>query len=584
MSHLITLDTVNKAISSEKSQRSVLRAGFWTLAIVLGALQALAYRFTIATMDAVAYLDVGDAYARGDWSNAINGYWSPLYSWILGFVFAVLKPTPYWEFPTLKLVNFLIYLGALISFELFLNELLRCRQAIAASTSRETFQIPEWVWLVCGYTLFLWTSLAWIQILTDTPDMLTITMMYIAAAMLLRISMGKLKWSSFVALGVALGFAYLSKAVMFPIALIFLGVTLFAAGNLRRALPRVLVALLVFGLVTGPFVTALSLSKGRFTIGDTGKINYVWFVNPGERLIEDTHWQGSPQYGIPKHPSRKIHDNPVVFEFATPLGGTYPSWTDPSYWYDGIKAKFDLNKQIAVLVKNVQFCTIEFFAFLLIFYLILLALGGRFLPNRAAKQAWWLLLPAAAGLGAYMIGTDLTLTSYDVQPSTRYLAPFIVLLFTGCFLAVRLPDSAIARKRLTIVALVVVLIAHGRLLGYAKSNLEEIRIGPPHMYWETVQALQQMGIQPGDRVAIEGRDTHIPWARLAHVKIVAETQDEERFWVYSAADRASALQAIRETGAKVLVRKRPVIALDAASREGWQRVGKTKYYAYLLQK
>ena len=31
--------------------------------------------------DGVSYLDIGDAYFRGDWKAAVNAYWSPVYSW-----------------------------------------------------------------------------------------------------------------------------------------------------------------------------------------------------------------------------------------------------------------------------------------------------------------------------------------------------------------------------------------------------------------------------------------------------------------------------------------------------------------------
>ena len=67
--------------------------------------------------DGISYLDIGDAYFRADWVNAINPVWSPLYSWILGFANFVIRPSIQWEFPVVHLVNFIIYLMALSSFE-----------------------------------------------------------------------------------------------------------------------------------------------------------------------------------------------------------------------------------------------------------------------------------------------------------------------------------------------------------------------------------------------------------------------------------------------------------------------------------
>jgi len=85
---------------------------FWLMAIMLRAFQAWDNRF-IMDADVISYLDIVDAYFRGDWNNAINGLWPPPYSWLLGLAMCILKPSPYWEFPVVHLVDFVIYLCAL---------------------------------------------------------------------------------------------------------------------------------------------------------------------------------------------------------------------------------------------------------------------------------------------------------------------------------------------------------------------------------------------------------------------------------------------------------------------------------------
>src|SRR5262245_3270190 len=91
-----------------------LRAIFWLLATVVGILHVLA-GFSYMDGDGMSYLDVGDAYVRGDWN--INAYWSPLYPYIIGLALFFLKPSPFWEFPVVHLVNFIIYLCALGCFD-----------------------------------------------------------------------------------------------------------------------------------------------------------------------------------------------------------------------------------------------------------------------------------------------------------------------------------------------------------------------------------------------------------------------------------------------------------------------------------
>src|SRR5512145_1853007 len=88
------------------------------LAVGMGVLHAYAaINSQSMNADGIAYLDIGDAYFRADWLNAINPVWSPLYSWILGFANFIIKPSMAWEFPAVHVINFLIYLVALASFE-----------------------------------------------------------------------------------------------------------------------------------------------------------------------------------------------------------------------------------------------------------------------------------------------------------------------------------------------------------------------------------------------------------------------------------------------------------------------------------
>ena len=72
-----------------------LKIIFWVVAILLGALQAGANRYNISSDDGISYLDIGDAYFRGEWNTAINAQWSPIYSWLLGLALYVFKPSPY---------------------------------------------------------------------------------------------------------------------------------------------------------------------------------------------------------------------------------------------------------------------------------------------------------------------------------------------------------------------------------------------------------------------------------------------------------------------------------------------------------
>src|SRR6266566_7858750 len=107
-------------VKQRDSGYRLLRIGCWFVALALGAIDAWVTRFTMYP-DGVSYLDVGDAFWRADWHNAINAYWSPVYPLIAGLFLKVFKPSIYGEYPLVHLVNFLIYVVALICFEFFFS-------------------------------------------------------------------------------------------------------------------------------------------------------------------------------------------------------------------------------------------------------------------------------------------------------------------------------------------------------------------------------------------------------------------------------------------------------------------------------
>src|SRR6185295_3751390 len=130
--------------------------------------------------------------------------------------------------------------------------------------------------------------------------------------------------------------------------------------------------------------------------------------------------------------TRKIFDDPPAFEFAEPVGGTYPVWYDPTYWYEGSVSHFDWRGQLEV-VKRAAGSYYELFQEWGLQYGLAVALISFYLLSRRArrlvydlKDQWSLLLPAIGGLGLYAL----------VNVQGRYVASFMVLLWLGLFAAV----------------------------------------------------------------------------------------------------------------------------------------------------
>ena len=73
----VTWERQAQQLTIRLDRDQLLETALVIAAILLGAVQAWACRFQPSTIDLVSYLDVGDAYLRGDWHAALNGYWNP---------------------------------------------------------------------------------------------------------------------------------------------------------------------------------------------------------------------------------------------------------------------------------------------------------------------------------------------------------------------------------------------------------------------------------------------------------------------------------------------------------------------------
>ena len=65
---------------------------------------------------------------------------------------------------------------------------------------------------------------------------------------------------------------------MFPVALLLLGILFFKPPKDALGRRHSVIALACFCLLAAPLVLSLSHEKHRFTFGDSGKLNYAWFV------------------------------------------------------------------------------------------------------------------------------------------------------------------------------------------------------------------------------------------------------------------------------------------------------------------
>ena len=555
---------------SAKERRLV--ASLWALAVVLGLSQAWSWRFYIEP-DGVSYIEIAHAYIQRDFAHAVNAYWSPLYSWLLALVISVAHVPEYREATCLHLVNFFIYLVSLASFAFFFQEL---TSSLSASAG-ETLSRPRWVWNVFGFSLFFFAALQLVGVGIDQPDLIVLAVSLLATGLLIRMKRGVASWAAYVALGAALATGYLAKAVMFPLAFVFLFCSLFAAGSWKRSAPRTAIALVTFLLLASPWMLTLSKAKGRFTVGDTGRLNYAFYIND---LVRHPYWHGEiPALGTPTHGGRRLNDIPPVEEVSGPGPGSYALWYDPTYWFDGVRPHFEWQGQLRVLRTSFG----EYFHMLsaqkgiATAFLTLVFFSGR--KGEWPKEfagLWPVWLPAAGTLTIYSL----------VHAESRFIGAAVIVVWSCLFAAVRLPVSDWSpRLYASCLAAACVAISISMTAQFAR-DFSQIAKGQVNRDWQIAQDLRRLGINSGDSVALLGHEGHPKaidyyWAHLGHIRIVAEIPSAgvAAFWTAEPATRLRLFRLLSQTGARALITGTPPPVSQMAD---WQALGSTGYYAVLL--
>lgn len=561
-----------------------IRLAFWVLGASLAFSQAWISRLD-ADDNAVAYLDIGRYFFHGHYSAIINGFWSPLYSFLCGLTMAVFRPSMQWEYPTLHGIVFVIFLFTMACFDYFLKELVQFRADV--ERERESPSNTRWECVTIGYTIFLWSTLIWTKVDRVTTDLLAAGFFYLSFGFLLKISSGRESRKEYLFLGLTLGLAYLTKFFLLPICLLILVIAWMVAKQKAR---YVMISAVVLLLTAAPFVAALSIQKGRFTCGEAATYDYVVSVN----RIPAFHWQGDAKMPL-AHPTRQIFVAPDIFEFKEPFKGTYPPQYDITYWYEGIKPQVQLPRQIEVLGWNLrlEFATLNLSLsgiFLPTLFLALYETGRSWRILGDIGRYWFLIVPCLATAMLFAL----------VYYIPQYLAASLVVLLLCLF------SSAIARPGSHLLGGVAILylVMFAGLVGLP-SLLHVFDIHPLHAagakrpsYFQVAEAALQAGLRPNDQIAsLNGSNFGVSeWAHLAHIKIIAEIPylsgvpdgdpynvwqtRSNYFWNADVLTQEKVLRRLSQTGARAVVSQDKPTGPEAAS---WLEMGTTGYYLYWLK-
>ncbi len=520
--------------------------------------QAMAAR-DFFTADAISYLDIANSCVAGHWHALVNGWWSPAYPFLLAFCLKIFKPHPFNEALLLHLLAIVSLIVALATFEYFMAILLKFRQKVQPNDAADDGQlIPDSFVMVAGYSLFFWISTFLIPPTLEQPDILVFILYLLASTLCMQLVIHPQGWARYVALGVVLGFGYLTKSVMLPLAFVVY-LALFLQKDRQRTWPRLLLSMAVFAAVCLPFALALSKSKGRFTFGDVGIMAYRHVMGVDEEaLVPDLSPKPSAAPGIQDY-SRIIHL------------GTYPPWSDPSYGYRATPFHFSLRRQLnrthIVLRYYFDLFVVQLGALGAAFLALFFAGGGKDFARRFVKQPL-LWLPALAGLASYA----------SMRVDGRFLAGFVIALFAACAAALRVPEEGNARKYVPSIAYGVSVLLLAQVIVQAGHDGLRVFERQEHPEWQVTKYLQDQGMKKGDRAGYIGYAlVDHAWAHLAGMRIAAEIPETDvaNFWASPERQREEAIDWMASTSAKVVVTRN---VPGSAMSMGWMKIGGTDYY------
>ncbi len=591
--------------------------------------------------DGMAYMDIADLLRSHHWAGVINAYWNPLYPAGLALAQSIFHSTRSNELHAYYVLNYAIFLASVAAILMFVSALAELRLRMTSSAGENNGPAPLLgidALRLLGVALLVIAAQRELSMAYMRPDALLQALMLAAFAMLLRSLAGEsLLYPSL--MGLFLGLAYLAKSFAFPVALLTIAVMMsFQLWVLRRKPLRAItagaLACIVFAAVAGPYIAALSRQKHRFDFGDSGALNYAWYVSGTVKMHLEpwmTNGFGSARVDL-LHPEQQLLAHPGIYSYRAEPWGTYPAWFDPTYFHERITPLFSarrlLRRDTRNLVLSLRYLLNHPEAWVLL--ALLLACGARLglLGTDASRQNWrrnvfW-LPPVALGLaiwGVYgmvnieeryvtlaylLIVLPVFAALYPPQLTpklAREFAPEIASELASGFasgfprLGGDAPDKPWLRRSATAMIALLAFLALGESLRVA---LEERRTesgeGLPAAWYSpsiygAAQALNALGVGSGDQVACMGTIACLNdpyWMRLADVRVLTEVYNPDAQHLLEEFEglpnRGQVEEVLKAQGARVLV-----AAFDPGemtgrtpASAGWIRLGESDLYALPL--
>ncbi len=337
--------------------------------------------------DTIQYISIAEKWRHGDLSNAINGYWGPLISWLL-IPFLVFISDALLAFKILQ-----IFIGAFVL--LVLNRLIR---NLGLSMTLHVFLNFLFAILISTYALQ-----------NSTPDLLLVLLFILYLNNLL------FKPKQHLQHGLLGGLMFLCKSYALPFFLIHILIFyMLRSFQGQKEVKNFFKMMTVFLLISASWIILLTNKYGELTISKSGTYNMSL--------------QGPELW----NPERKMH--PTIFEGLFPPANETASsaWEDPSLYpikkWNPLSTAYDRDHYLFIIKNNI-----------LSFYyghikrqtgvIVLLLLLIYFFYHLKKKLAinpdiTFLLITAFIYTGGYML----------IFPMNRYLWPVSIIMIILIFI------------------------------------------------------------------------------------------------------------------------------------------------------
>jgi hypothetical protein len=578
---------INRLGASEETATAWFGQWLAWAEIVLLAMSALfATLFTRGdqSMDAVSYFELSSSIHLHNWAAVVNGYWTPGYAFLLSIGRAIAHAGIEREWPVARFTNLLIFAFFLASAYILVKTLCPAATNTPLEATDGNVRLSRTSVWIFSLAMAVELSVGAYDVTRINPDILVGALFLLVVAFLIKLGRHPSIWY-YAAIGLLCGVGYLAKAVFFPLTLILIVSLCFFGAQRKKAVTGAILTALVFAAIGGPYILVLSRSKGRFSYSDAGHLNYIWLVQgfPRPPLLPVVNGTVDLQHLGLKHPVHILRTDPFVATFSGPIDGSYPPWTDASYWLDGVRVPFrpfDFIKRVLVNIKNLL-AIVGSFPFSTGCLAALVFAGWKTTPWRNSLcRCWPAFLISIATFTIYMA----------VEVDIRYVATAAMVLSLLIVSCLRFSTASLAKMSVPMLLLALVTgvtirqatVMLPALVDSAKKGdtLSSLAMHPNWLQPDLAQAdaFHSLNLSsPGGKVACIGtNDCDSYWIRLAGLKVVSQAVyplgQIHRFWQLDPGVQQEILAQLASTGAKVALSSSE---LDAPLPDGWFRLGES---------